>query len=645
MHIICFKEVLHHRVFRIPDYQRGYSWTKKELEELWLDLKNTHHRDKDYHFTGILTLTAFNDLDFQSIKKEGFTVRSGKLYIGQEPFEGFNIVDGQQRLTTILILLSQLIFRLEPSRQKQDLIQEYLTLYDQGRPYYLFGYHVDVPSHNYLIREIFHNKDYEQEEVETLYTHNLSTAKEFFHNKIEDFGTQELQYWIHKITNQLLFSILNLSESSTRKIDVSMVFETLNFRGKQLSSLERLKNRVLYIVSKELTGSGIVQRSRKKVNQAWLQVYKWLGRHPEYPLDDDAFLKAFWLLYFSNSSMVSTDFKTYQKRLFSFDFQLEDTPQVAQQDYIEYTALTQWLDAMQKAVVLWYFINHPYWVDKDSEFNFVYSVKMQDSLSRLNNFPKGYGKFMLFLVLAIFMRDLPSKDHDLSALELQQTLERLEKLLWAMERHNIMCYLLQGNNSNLNLEDSFRDINFYYKRARAHNNEYLLDMLLYQRVSHFRYRDVIKHIQKGSRFNSWAGLEYFLKALEAQKGGFMGNAEPKVALIYPKEEYFEQRATYKDLNSMQKANRDRYCFSIGNMFLTYHKHSPSSFTDLQQNIKKTINNNQRVSKMEIELLDYTQWDKQSIEQRARQMVLDFIDLWELPFIQETEIKRLILDEI
>lgn len=645
MDIIAFEQVLTSRVFRIPDYQRGYSWTKKELEELWLDLANTHRQDKDFHFTGILTVTDFSDFDFQSIRKEGFLVRNGLLWVEDKSFKGVNIVDGQQRLTTLLILLSQLILALEEGEYKENLIQKYLKIHAKDNNYYIFGYHVDVPSHNYLIREIFDDKQYNKEEVETLYTHNLSTAKKYFLDQISGFGQGEIVFWIDKITKQLLFSILNLSESAAGKIDVSMVFETLNFRGKQLSSLERLKNRVLYILSKHLDASARVQRSRKKVNMAWLEVYKWLGRHPQQPLDDDAFLKAFWLLYFSKSTMVSTDFKTYQKRLFSFDFQLDTSYDSQSEDHIEYQALILWLDAMQKAVVLWYFINNPFWIDQDKEFEFIYTYKIQCSLERLNNFPKGYGKYVLNLILGILMRDLPDKNHTLSPVELKQTLESIEQLLWALERHNIMCFLLQGNNSNLNLEDTFRDINFYYHRKRAHSNEYLLDVLLTSRVDHFRYRDVIKHIQKGSRFMSWAGLEYFLKTIEANKGGFLGNGEPKVHLIYPKEEYYEQRATYKDLNSMQKANRDRYCFSLGNMLLSYHKYQGSSFEQIQARIRKAIKNKQRVSKMELELLEYTTWDKQAIEQRGKQMLVDFIALWQLPYIQETEIKRLLLDEI
>ena len=645
MDIITFEEVFTGRIFRIPDYQRGYSWSKKELEELWVDLLNTHHLRGDFHFTGILTLTNFSVFDLQSIRKEGFMVRQGQLLVGDQLFLGYNIVDGQQRLTTILILLCELIFALPVSDYKNQLIESYIKAKHDNLYYYKFGYHVDVPSHNYLIREIYSDQSYQREKTETLYTHNLSFAKKYFAEKIGEFTQKDLEFWIDKITKSLLFSILNLQESKTRALDVSMVFETLNFRGKQLSSLERLKNRVLYITSKQLAASGIIDKSRKRINQSWLEVYKWLGRHPSEPLDDDGFLKAFWLLYFSRASMVSTDFKSYQKHLFTIDFQLDQLGENSQVNYAGYQELNQWLDCMKKSVMLWYFINNPYLVDTDKEFDYYYNSEIQVSLERLASFPRGYGKYVLGLVLSVFMRDLPSKQDTLSFTERQNKLKDISELLFYIERHNIMCFLLQGNNSNLNQEDTFRDINYYYTRGRAHSNEYLLETIAQRRVEHFRWRDVIRHIHKGARFKSWAGLDYFLKTIEQSLQGYTGNGDAKMFLIYPEEDHYEIRSTFKDINSMQKVNRDRYCYSIGNMYLSYQKRPVVSFEDLKNKISKSLQNNARVTKMELELLQYTSWDKQSIENRGKQMVLAFIEKWKLPYIVDTEIRRLLLDEV
>lgn len=642
MNIVTFEEVFRERVFRIPDYQRGYSWTKKELEELWNDLSNTHQLRNAFHFTGILTLTDFTANDKESIRKEGFTLRGDKLYVNNKAYDGVNLVDGQQRLTTLLILLSELAVVLDDGPMKQALIGTYFKVRENNSNRYIFGYHVDVPSHNYLIREIFNDEAYMREETETLYTHNLTLAKTYFAQKVANFPQQEIVLWIEKITKHLLFSILNLSESKERPLDVSMVFETLNFRGKQLSSLERLKNRVLYIVSKQLTTKGTIDRSRKKVNQSWLEVYKWLGRNPEQAMDDDAFLKAFWLLYFSRTSMVSTDFKSYQKHLFTQDFHLEK--ELGDTNYAEYSELTEWLESMRKAVVLWYFINNPFAVDGDEDFKYIVSEKIQRSIQRLNNFPRGYGKYMLNLVLAILMHDLPEKEKA-TEIEIAQKIATIERLLFAIERHNIMCFLLQGNNSNLNQEDVFRDVNNYYLRGRAHDNTYLLETLMESRVEHFKWREVSKHIQKGEGFKSWTGLEYFLKSLEEYKGTLLSSGEPRINLVYPSEDYYMERSTYKDINSQQKLNRNKYTYSVGNMFLSYNKQEANTFVNVQNKVRNAIKHEYRLTSSELDLLNYQEWTKATIEDRGRQMFMDFIAYWELPAILDTEMNKLLLNEI
>ena len=110
--ILPFEKLFEQTIFRIPDYQRGYSWTEKELNDLWADLSNTSLRNDAYHFTGILTVNTFSDNDFNKINQEGFNLvenPEGKktIIINGIDIKAYNLVDGQQRLTTILILLSR----------------------------------------------------------------------------------------------------------------------------------------------------------------------------------------------------------------------------------------------------------------------------------------------------------------------------------------------------------------------------------------------------------------------------------------------------------------------------------------------------------------------------------------------------------
>ena len=120
--ILPFKEIFKKKIFRIPDYQRGYSWEQTQLEDLWADLSNIHLQNNAYHFTGILTINNFSEQDYESLEREGFqnlvNREQGVVAINGEFYTPHNLVDGQQRLTTILILLSQLIKKIKNEAER-----------------------------------------------------------------------------------------------------------------------------------------------------------------------------------------------------------------------------------------------------------------------------------------------------------------------------------------------------------------------------------------------------------------------------------------------------------------------------------------------------------------------------------------------
>lgn len=182
--ILSFAETFKNKIFRIPDYQRGYSWGEEEIKMFWNDLNNARI-NKKVHFTGVITVNNFSDSDIQNLLLEGFLVNNinnenNTLLINDEVYELCNIVDGQQRFTTILILLFCLIKKLKDTEREDILLKKYFRKPINGTNNYFFGYHIDVPSRNYLVHNIFEDEAMNREEKETLYTHNLQSAKAYF---------------------------------------------------------------------------------------------------------------------------------------------------------------------------------------------------------------------------------------------------------------------------------------------------------------------------------------------------------------------------------------------------------------------------------------------------------------------------------
>lgn len=59
------KELFGERIYKIPDYQRGYIWDDQQLSDFWEDLSNIN--DTPYHYMGVLSLKESNNNEFEII--------------------------------------------------------------------------------------------------------------------------------------------------------------------------------------------------------------------------------------------------------------------------------------------------------------------------------------------------------------------------------------------------------------------------------------------------------------------------------------------------------------------------------------------------------------------------------------------------
>ena len=161
---------------------------------------------------------------------------------------------------------------------------------------YIFGYERDNPSREFLKQEIFSDASVGHSTGEvTIYTRNLRNAKKFFLDRILSLTHTELEALFSKVTQQLVFNAYEIS----KEIDVFVAFETMNNRGKPLSALELLKNRLIYLVAnvpEAQPGDG--KMLRKQINDAWAVVYHNLGRNESRPLSDDNFLRTHLAIYY-----------------------------------------------------------------------------------------------------------------------------------------------------------------------------------------------------------------------------------------------------------------------------------------------------------------------------------------------------------
>jgi len=303
-------------IFRIPDFQRGYAWTTKEVEEFWNDLIRLKH-DKN-HYVGVLTL--------EKVTFDKYSKWLDDLWIiDSKQYNPFFIVDGQQRLTTSIILISTIVEEMQnrdinklnyTSRNK--IIEKFL--YEEkdetSNKTFLFCYEQDNPSYPFFINKILKQSDIVKTDENTIYNANLLNAKEFFLSKLNKLSTEELELIYTKITQHFLFNTYEISDD----IDIYVSFETMNNRGKRLTILELLKNRLIYISSLFEGEPSEIQRLREKINLCWKNIYHYLGLNKNNPLNDDEFLNVHFYLYFSKELYKKYKEKDEEKYLYRPDY-------------------------------------------------------------------------------------------------------------------------------------------------------------------------------------------------------------------------------------------------------------------------------------------------------------------------------------
>jgi hypothetical protein len=296
--LMSISKIFSEKIFRIPDYQRGYAWTIKEIEDFWGDLCRLE--DKKNHYVGVLTL--------EPAKQEEYTKWVDDLWIIEaKRYVPYYIVDGQQRLTTSIILIYVI---LEIMQEKSIAKLNYTSQDEISRKYvyenkdenrnrtYMYGYEIDNPSYEYLISQIYNEKVISfSSENETIYTNNLGMAKKFFYEKLVNMTVEELESVYTKITQHFLFNMYIISED----IDVFVTFETMNNRGKPLSNLELLKNRLIYVSTMFKVDEHEKVRLRRDINQCWKKIYHILGKGRDRRLLDDEFLVTHFMLYFAKT--------------------------------------------------------------------------------------------------------------------------------------------------------------------------------------------------------------------------------------------------------------------------------------------------------------------------------------------------------
>ena len=226
--------------YRIPRFQRDYSWTEEEWEDLWADILGTiAENGEPAHYMGYLVLQSSDE----------------KI---------FDVIDGQQRLTTITLIVLAALKNLKRLIDENDQSEKNQQRMEQIRQTYI-GYLDPVTLISRSKISLNRNNDhYFQTYLVPLERlpqrgfraseHSLRKAFEWFEKHVRDyskkFGGDEgvaLATLVETMSDRLFFTVINVTD----ELNAYKVFETLNARGVRLSSTDLLKNYLFSVLHRE----------------------------------------------------------------------------------------------------------------------------------------------------------------------------------------------------------------------------------------------------------------------------------------------------------------------------------------------------------------------------------------------------------
>jgi hypothetical protein len=225
--------------YRIPRFQRDYSWTSDEWEDLWADILATLNPDgESSHYMGYLVLQSADD-------------------------KTFDVIDGQQRLTTLSLIVLGVLKNLQRqidagnegdanTQRVNQIRQTYVGYLDPvtliARPKLTLNRNNNAYYRDYLL-PLGHLPKRNLRASE----HSLRKAFEWFDKQIATYlkassGNEgvRLAQLVEDISDKLFFTVITVTD----ELNAYKVFETLNARGVRLSATDLLKNYLFSVLDR-----------------------------------------------------------------------------------------------------------------------------------------------------------------------------------------------------------------------------------------------------------------------------------------------------------------------------------------------------------------------------------------------------------
>lgn len=601
-------EVFSNRVFKVPDYQRGYAWRDQQWDDLWQDLELLPQGRN--HFTGTLVIKKANNGALERIDDEGHR------------FIIFEVIDGQQRLSTVILLLKAIF-------DEMVKFDEFKTLSNGLREMYLYNKDIDGLSFTHLTT----NKDAQDyfykyilsSEKDIIGPKNrseklLSEGRRFYSKKLlekeQQFGKDFPAYLkdlYFRITQQLTLIVYEVDDD----LEAGVIFETMNDRGKPLTDLDKVKNHLLYLCSKlDITPPARADLN-DRINRTWSHIFEeMMVANLGDDNNENQLLRVHWLMIYD-----------YDPRNWNKSRSIKDKFNL--KAYVErhqelLTDLNTYLDSLKDATTAYCDLLRP---TRTGAFNEISDTNLRKQIQISSERLARLGARASFqpLLISVRMKAGDNGDTYLKAVDL-------------CERYDFRVYGWERRQTRAGQSALFRLGNEFYKFSNFETLSNGIRQIVWQ------YSPDTKFIKgfdnEFENWYEWSHIKYFLYEYEQYLADSAGKPvkmpwdllqqsrkEDTIEHILPQsptDEYWQTRFTPEEMR--------RWTHDIGNLTLTYDN-SPLTNKPFKKGKEKY---DDKVSYyedsnlfIEKSLKNYPEWSVQAIEKRRNQIREWALERWKI----------------
>ena len=541
-------------VYKIPVYQRNYDWTAKDCNRLLDDIEAIMER-KRVHFLGSIVLLEEANGSFKH--------------------RNFIVIDGQQRITTMTILLKALADTYP--EESESIIDSYIK-------------NIRAKNEEEQIKLRPLNED----------AHRLMMLLKNKHSTLEkecsiliNYTTciKRLEKWRDRgVTSQDIYTALTKLEMVTITLsigedDPQAIFECINSTGKPLSKADLIRN---YLMMK-------ADNQKSLYNDFWLPFEKRFSLSKR-----DEEMDQFFYLFM----MYKTGSLCNKSRLY------EDFAALYSNKESETLKPEEILQELDKCAEIYKII-----LGETSGA----SNRLNDDLTSLRQLDQATCYPFIFRVYSDYQQNNISLD----------TLEKVIRLLLSYLVHRAVCGV--PSNSLRALFCSLYDKVFKIEKNKDFYYE-AINKYLYTRTSRDRFPSSSDFREALLSLNLYSNLKlcrYLLSLIEN------GGSKEKVQLDKMSIEHIMPQHLNKDWQHIDEADHASLLHVIGN--LTYTGYN-SELSDRSFEAKKGILINSKVIELNRDIISQTQWGKEEIKNRGKRLINTLLKHLHIPEINNYAIQ-------